>query len=365
MLQIKPKSNKKIVLTGGHGATAALATIEEIERCEKDWTLYWLGPAAAEKFLREQKVEIVKLIVGKAQRAGSILDKFSAYIKIPIGFIHAFIEVLKINPDLVLSFGGYAGLPVVCSAWLTGTPVVLHEQIVGVGLANKLSAPFVRKIAVARKESLDFFPREKSSLIGNPQLSAFFQVKKKEAPSDPPVVLITGGSSGSRLINDTIDKILEILLEKYIVIHQTGENNEGYFRERKEKLKDVWAERYEVEGYVHPNKMASYFEKSDIVVCRAGANTVSDIAAAKRPAIIIPIPWTIGDEQGGNAQKALKTGLVTILDEGHLTPRSLFEEINKVREKWKEIIKSADTKEYDLDKLAAQRLVEIMEGTLK
>ena len=111
--------------------------------------------------------------------------------------------------------------------------------------------------------------------------------------------------------------------------------------------------------------MANYFEKADIVICRAGANTTSDIAAAKRPAIIIPIPWTIGDEQGKNAQKIAKTGLATILPQSELSGAKLVARVDKVRKNFGKIVKNADTSEYELDIDAAKKLVDLVDESLQ
>ncbi len=360
------EDKKKLVLTGGHGATAALAIVEEIVSRDPSWDVYWIGDTTvAEKTLGEYGVKVRKIIAGRVKKKGDLLSKALAYLKIPVGFFHAFYVVSKISPDLILSFGGFAALPVVFSSWILGKPIIIHEQISGAGLANKLSAPFARKIAVARADSLGFFPESKTILTGNPQVSSILKIHAKDKIGNPPAIFITGGSSGSQIINEAIDNILEKLLEEFFVIHQTGERNFEHFYNRKKELHPKLAQRYEVFGYVSPNEVARFFERADIVVSRAGANTIADIVATRRPAILVPIPWSIGDEQRKNALKAVKTGLAVILEQKNLTGKSLFAEIKKTKDKWQEVVKNANTQEYYLDKNASKKIVNLLEDFFK
>ncbi len=370
-MEIKPK---RVVLTGGHAATPALGTVEEIAKRNKDWQLYWVGPTsametsktatAAEKTLNEYGVTIKKIVAGKALRRGNFITLLKAYVKIPFGFVHAFWQIFKIKPDITVSFGGFAALPVVFATWLLGKPIILQEQIVGAGLANKLSSPFAKKIAVARQESLELFPKQKTSLIGNPQISQFFQISKKTKIGNPVTIFITGGSSGAQIINATTNRLLETLLSEFVVIHQTGENNLKFFLDRKEDLPQNLKNKYIVVGYVNPKQFVQNFEQADIIVSRAGANTVSDIVASHTPAILIPLSWSIGDEQRKNAQRAQKTGLVKLIDQDDLTAEFLLESIKDIQNNWQTIVNTADTSEYDLDKFASAKLVDLIEGEL-
>jgi len=364
----------RIVLTGGHAATPALGTVEETLARQKDWKLYWIGPnsametakiaTAAEKTLHEYGVVIRKIVAGRALRRGHLFTLLKAYLKIPFGFVHAFWEVVKIRPQAVVSFGGFAALPVVFSSWLMRIPVIIHEQITGAGLANKISSPFAKKIAVARGESLKFFPKGKTQVIGNPQVAKFFNISRKPTIGKPPTLFITGGSSGSQIINEVVKKLLNRLLKDYFVIQQTGENNLEEFLDLKVGLQKTSQDRYEVFGYANPKDMADFFSKADIIISRAGANTVSDIVASLRPAILIPIPWSIGDEQTKNAQRAQETGLVTIIKQDDLTEEKLMTEITRLKANWQEIVDAANTSGYDLDKYASQKLVDLIEGVL-
>lgn len=364
----------RILLTGGHAATPALAVAEQIRMSHPDWKLFWIGPAsamegqrvatAAEKTLADSGVEVLTIMAGRFKKRGNLLDIVRAYIKIPVGFVHALFLVGSAAPDLVVSFGGFAAFPVVVAAWLFGRPVIIHEQIVGAGLANRLSAPFARKIAVARSESLAFFPKSKTSLIGNPQVAEVFNIKKKTKIGNPPTIYITGGSSGSQIINESVDNVFEKLVSKYFVIHQTGDNNIAHFQGKRRELPGKLKDRYECFGYVVPSQVGKFFERADVVVSRSGANTVADIMTVRRPAVLIPIPWSIGDEQNKNALKASQTGLVSILKQDDLTGESLLSEIGRVIENWTRMAGSRTSSDFDLDKGAAKRMLTLIEGEI-
>ncbi len=369
------EARKKIVLTGGHAATPALALVEEIQTKNLNWNLEWIGPTsamegrevstAAEKTLIGYGVKINKITAGRLKRRGKIIDRLTAYLKLPVGFIQAFFLVIKIKPTIVVSFGGFASFPVVFAAFLLNIPIILHEQIVGAGLANKLAAPFATKIAVSREESFEFFPKGKTIKTGNPQISKIFRVKPKETIGNPVTIYITGGSSGSETINNSIEEILPTLLGKYKVIHQVGENNVPHFENVISKLPSKLKNNYEYFGYVSPDKVVSYFERADIIISRAGANTVSDIVTTSRPAILIPIPWSIGNEQMRNAQKAKETGLVVVVEQDNLNGEILLRKIDELITNWKTIVENKKASDFDLDRHASKRLLEIIENTIK
>lgn len=366
---------KKIVLTGGHAATVALATVEEIKKRRLNWEIYWIGPysalegekvlTAAEQALKKEGVRIVRVVAGRAKKRGPLLLRFWAYSKIPFGFFHSFYWLLRIRPHLVLSFGGFVSLPVAFAAWLLRVPIIIQEQVVGAGLANRLTAPLATKIAIPRRETGQFFPKRKTVLIGNPQVASLFDLKKKNRIGHPPTLYVTGGSTGAVAINRVVEKILPRLLGEYRVIHQTGQRNFKHFQAVRRELEKKLAARYKIFGYKSPKEIAGVFSQADIVVSRAGGNTVADIVNARRPAILIPIPWAIRDEQNKNAAKAVKTGLALILPQDKLTPESLWEKISQVEKNWQQMVDDAQPGDFALDKEAADRLVSLVEETVK
>lgn len=215
------KKENRLILTGGHAATTAIAVVEEIKSQGKDWKLYWIGVKNAiegkkmvtleSEALPRLGVKFLPLVAGRLQRRFTIWT-IPSILKIPFGFIESLYYLLKIRPRAVLSFGGFASFPVVFNAKLLGIPVVLHEQTSAAGRSNLLSAKFASVIAISRKQSSKYFPSGKCVLTGNPVMKQVAKVKVKLKHSNPPVIFITGGSRGSQSINSAVEKILRSLL---------------------------------------------------------------------------------------------------------------------------------------------------------
>lgn len=368
----QPTTNK-LVLTGGHAATTAIAVIEEIKAQNKDWKLYWIGVKNAiegrnmrtleSEALPKLGVKFLPIVMGRLQR------RFTGWtipslLKIPVGFIQSIYYLLKIRPKVVLSFGGFASFPVVVAANMFGIPVILHEQTSVAGRANRASIKFATKITLSRKESLKYFPEEKCVVTGNPVMMAVKKVKPRRKLSDPPVIFITGGSRGSQSINEVVEKIVRPLLSKYHLIHQTGGLDYLKFADIKQKLPQALKENYEVFVRVNPLEVSDLFARSDIIVARAGANTVSEIMTIKRPAILIPLPISYLNEQMENAKIAKSYGIAKIIPQEKLTSEKLTKEIEDSIENFSKIVESTVSKPSP-DEGASKKILTLLKGYMK
>jgi len=364
----------KIVLTGGHAGTTAYATVEEILKRKRSWELFWIGPKSAvegkniatvaSQILPQYGVYHHPIIAGRLTKKWTRWSLFSLF-KIPIGFIHALILLIKIKPKIILSFGGYAAFPIVVVGWILGIPVIIHAQTVVVGLANRLSAFFARKIAIARAESREFLPKDKVVLTGNPVMASVVEVGAKAEIPKSPTIYITGGSTGAQRINIVVEEILPSLLNGFNIIHQTGELDYDHFLKVRENLSPNLRGKYELKAFFDPREVWKIYKKADILISRAGANTISEILITKRPSILIPIPWSTYDEQSKNALAAQKAGIAIVLPEDKLTPKSLLDAVYNLKDNWSRMIVKADTKLAQLDAAAAKKLADLMEGILQ
>ena len=185
---------KKIVLTGGHAGAVALAIVQEIQSQGLNWKLFWLGPKQAlegKKSLTLEARVLPKLgVTFYPMKTGRLQIRWSRWtipsaIKIPYGFLEAYIYLRKIKPNIIVSLGGYAAFPVVVIARLLGVPVVVNEQTASVGRANKFSSFFANKISLARAESKPFFPKDKTVVVGLPIQAKIYKVKVKDTLSNP------------------------------------------------------------------------------------------------------------------------------------------------------------------------------------
>ena len=359
---------KKVLLTGGHAATTAISVIEELVRRygKEGIDISWIGPrfpiegkevgGLELKIFPDMGVKTYLLNAGRLQRKFTRYTIFSL-LKLPIGFVQAIYFILKIKPNATLSFGGFAAFPVVFASWLFGIPVLIHEQTSSVGLANKLSTYFAKEILLARCESTKHFGARKTEVVGNPVMTQIQEVEIKEKLGNPPVVFVMGGSRGSERINDVIFSVIYKFLEKYRVIHITGEVDFKRF----EKINN---KNYRCFSFVSPMQIDNLYRESDIVVSRSGANTVSELMIVKRPAILIPIPWSHLNEQEENAKLAEDFGLARILRQDDLTSSRLLAEIDQTVKNWNEIISKIKSK-HSSDVSASSKVVNVLARYLK
>jgi len=375
---------KKILLTGGHAATTAISVVEEFIRenaafspssNEKKyrWDIYWVGskyaiegrkvPTLEFKTLPKFGVKHFSIAAGRLQRKFSIWT-IPSLAKIPLGFVSAAILVRKIKPDVILSFGGFAAFPVVFVGYLFGIPIIIHEQTAVCGRANKLSSYFATKIALARATSINFFQKEKCVVVGNPIMTQIREISPKEKIGAPPTLYVTGGSRGAQKINNLVEEILEPLLDEFLLIHQVGYIDYDKFEKRKSELPDNLKEKYEIYDTIDPLQLDGVYKRADIIVARAGANTVAEIIAVKRPAILIPLPFSYLNEQTKNALFAQKYKIVKILNQEGLKGITLLKEIKSLKKNWYDLVgKIARFKSPDID--ASHKLVQIVKDVLR
>ncbi|MCR4306267.1 MAG: UDP-N-acetylglucosamine--N-acetylmuramyl-(pentapeptide) pyrophosphoryl-undecaprenol N-acetylglucosamine transferase [Candidatus Daviesbacteria bacterium] len=359
----------KILITGAH-FTPAVATIEQLKKIGNP-DLVYVGrrttregdnsPSVESQILPAMGVKFIPIITGRLQRDLTIYTVFSL-LKIPIGFIQAFFIVLTEKPDIILSFGGYVAVPVVIIGWLFSIPVIIHEQTLVSGLANKISSVFADKIAVSFTEGT--FKGEKVILTGNP---IRLEILKKnisvnaahvDGRSKLPNILIMGGNQGSHVINLAVEKCLDRLLKLANVYHQTGDSKFKDY-ERLEKLGGSGKSggEYQVKKWID-KEYGEVLQKADLVVSRAGINTVTELALAGKPVLLIPIP---NKEQNKNAKYFEGLGLARILPQSKLSGEALPENIGTMLKSLNHLREKAKKAEAVVIPDAAKRLaLEIM-----
>lgn len=335
-----------IVLTGGHAGTTALAVIEKLQK-KGVGSIYWIGSKTAfegksvktleSEVLPKKGIAVIEITTGRIQRKFTRFSLLSI-IKIPIGFMQAFWHLVRIRPRVILSFGGYASFPVVLIGKMLGAKIIIHDQTAAAGRANRMTSFLADKILLSRRGSLEFFPSNKSKITGNPVMEGILKVKFKRRPSSLKTIYITGGSRGSQAINRVAYKILPELLKNHKVIHQTGSIDFNKFEKFRNNPNYLFFDR------IDPGRLTDIYNESDIVVARAGANTVSEIMAIKRPAIFVPLPISYLDEQTKNAQVAQEFGIARIIPQKTLTPKKLIGEIEKAFTDYEKITSQAVNK---------------------
>jgi UDP-N-acetylglucosamine--N-acetylmuramyl-(pentapeptide) pyrophosphoryl-undecaprenol N-acetylglucosamine transferase len=360
-----------ILVTGGH-LTPAVATIDALQSTHPDWKIVFVGRttsiegsgvASEEKRIIEAKgISFVPINAGRMKRDGGWLG-LVALLKVPIGFSQALGILARTKPQVVVSFGGYVALPIVYAAWILRIPVVTHEQTTSPGLANRAIARLATKICVSFAQTQGALPGSivtglplRASIFTPPNIAPFSIDKKL------PVLFITGGSTGSVSVNRVLYKILPRLLDRFTVIHQVGSLTIDQARSVKEELEAHHRARYVPVPYVDESAYSWVVHNAHIVLGRAGANTVMELAALAKVAIFIPLPWAASNEQYTNAQVLERAGTAVIVPQDSCTPETVLAAIDDVDARMRDMKKAAVTFSKTIPTDAAQKLVVVIES---
>lgn len=321
--------SKKIVLTGTH-ITPALALIEKLKK--NSYQVHYLGKEASfdKKLITQENVTFTAIKTPKLNRH----QIFRSILKTP-QFVTSFSKALKtlreVKPDIVLSFGGFVALPVCLASRVLKIKLIIHEQTLKAGLTNKLTAPLANKVAISWPQSQRYFKKSKTILTGNPVRSQLLKIKPKHKQKVKNIY-ITGGSQGSRVINQTTLKILNTLLENYTVVHQFGlaQTQDSWHQALnfKKKLPKNLQKKYILKHWFTAKELNNILSQTDLMISRSGINTITEALLLKTKAVLIPLPFTQKNEQLNNAKFLKSHGLATILDQNNLEPKTLLKAID-------------------------------------
>lgn len=363
----------KVVLIGGHLAPA-LAVMDAFA---EDVTCYFIGRkygfegdkaiTLEYQTITSRNIPFFALTTGRLQRHFSI-HTIPSLFKFPYGIYQAITYLSKIKPDVVVGFGGYLSVSVALAARLLNIPIIIHEQTLGLGLANKIIAPFAAKVCVSWEATQKILNSNSVILTGNPIRD---EIVHPVVPSivsdltfDKPMIYITGGSSGSHAINQLIEGCLIELLQKYYVIHQTGDSKQfnDYDRllAKKNSLAKELQDRYILKKFIDPKEVGFWFQKSAVIISRSGVNTVTELLYLKKPALLIPLPYAQAQEQLKNAQMLVDFGLGEIVTQGQITSPALYDKIEAMITHQNMYTIKKDEKAYDRIKDAAKNIVTVI-----
>lgn len=344
----------KIAFTGGgtgghfypHIAVAEAVTAIARENRLLEPKLYYLAPEPYdEQALFAANIAFVRVPAGKVRRYFS-LKNVGDLFKTFVGVVRALGVLFSIYPDVIFSKGSYASVPVVLAARILRIPVVAHESDSKPGRAALLAAKSAKRIAVTFESSVAFFPKkvqDKIALTGIPVREEFTRPlppgAREELDFDPslPVLLILGGSSGSVRINEIVLGALPELVGTTNIIHQTGKDNFAEVSARAKVIlggagKGELASRYRPFPFLTRESLLRAAGAASVVVSRAGATAITEIALWKKPALLIPIPESISHDQRTNAYAYARTGAASVLEEGNMTPNILVSEVRRLND---------------------------------
>lgn len=321
--------HKPIVFTGGGTAGhvfPGLAVAEVLRERGRD-NIVWIGSTGGmeRRLVEEHGLPFHGIPAGKLRRYLSLWNLVDL-AKVAAGFIAAFILLRRLKPAVLFSKGGYVTVPVVAAARLLGIPTATHESDSDPGLATRINARFAGRVLLSYDTTADYFPpavRPRCVTVGNPvrrdiaRGDAAAGRRRAGVDSERPLLFVVGGSLGSAQINGLVDAVLAELLARCAVVHQRGEHP---------------APRADGAGYhsaafigsEYPDLLAA----ADLVVCRAGAGTLWELAVAGTPAVLIPLPRSSSrGDQERNARIFAERGAAVVLEGEQATAKRLLGEI--------------------------------------
>ena len=321
---------KKIVLTGGGTAghvTPNLALLPSLQ--ERGYEIHYIGSynGIEKKLIEGAGIPYDGISSGKLRRYFDIKN-FSDPFRVIKGYAEARALLKKYRPDVVFSKGGFVSVPVVLAAKHFKIPTIIHESDMTPGLANKICIPSAAKVCCNFPETLKSLPAEKSILTGSPIREELLHGNKEAARklcgfhSDKPVLMIIGGSLGSAVINQSVREALPKLLDDFQIVHICG----------KDKIDNMLLH---TEGYVQfeyvKAELKDLFALADVVISRAGANSICELLALRKPNLLIPLPAASSrGDQILNARSFEAQGYSMVMNDDDLSPALLTEKITEL-----------------------------------
>jgi UDP-N-acetylglucosamine--N-acetylmuramyl-(pentapeptide) pyrophosphoryl-undecaprenol N-acetylglucosamine transferase len=319
--------------TGGH-TFPALATLDALARLA-ELDILWIGSRGGTERLvaRERGLRFRWIPTGKLRRELTPRTLVDLAL-IPLGVAGAYYTMRTFRPDIVFATGGYVSVPVVIGAWLACLPIVIHEQTAVAGLATRIAAPFADVVAISWESTRAHLRARTIVHTGLPIRRDLLGGDADRArrhlglTDDLPIVYITGGALGAHAINETVRQSLPQLLAMTQLVHQCGPASVNgdlpRLQQARAQLPEYLQRRYVVRERFN-DELADIYAAAHLVIGRAGASTVAEIAALGKPALFIPLPGARGDEQTANARLLADRGAAIIVPQEEFTPCHLVE----------------------------------------
>ena len=355
-------SKYKIIMTGGGTAghvTPNLALVPSLKK--EGFDIKYIGSrnGIEKEIIQKNEIPYFEISSGKIRRYFDFKN-FSDPFKVLKGVFEAARILTKEKPDLVFSKGGFVSVPVVIAASIKKIPVVAHESDITPGLANKLASPFCDKLCVTFRESLKYIKGNKGVLTGSPIREEILNGSKVKGQKlcgfygDKEVLFIMGGSLGSKVINEVIRENLEELLKSFDIIHICGKENID-----EELIQYKNYKQFEFVGEELPDFMAL----ADYIVSRAGANSIFEFLALKKPTLLIPLSRKASrGDQILNAESFKKDGYALVLEEEDITSESFLRKMDELKLNKNELINKMKNKK---DKIGNESVISTIMSVIK
>jgi UDP-N-acetylglucosamine--N-acetylmuramyl-(pentapeptide) pyrophosphoryl-undecaprenol N-acetylglucosamine transferase len=343
--------------TGGH-IYPALTIAKAIQSLNPDLNVEFVGtPDGLEaKIIPKHGYTISFISVGKLNYKGGFLKKIKTICQLPWAFVKSLALVIEKKPILVLGVGGYASGPFVLASSVLGIPTALWEPNAHPGMTNRILSRFVRKTFLVFDESRKKMKAKRIEVLGLPvreEIEKLNQIEIEKKEGDQSFkILIFGGSQGARAINNCVSTMMKNHSFSNIdIVHQTGPLD---FKGIEESYKGM--------AHIKPMEylydIESYYVWADLIICRAGAGTLAELAAAKKPSILIPLPTAADDHQKKNALSLVDKNAARMIEQKDLTPEVLFNLIEDLRKQPGALKKMSENVQHFYQPQSARKIAE-------
>lgn len=335
--------------TGGH-LTPALAVIDAIKREHPSADILFVGSTTGieAEIVPNRGIAYKSIATGKLRRSSkgligmltmaNLRDMFA----VPKGLFDAYRILRAYKPDALLSTGGYVAVPASIAAWLLRIPVIIHEQTTTIGLANRLCCAIAHTVALSSELARTDLPKRAQTgavITGNPIRQETLTGSCERAsgrfgfPSDMPVLLVTGGAQGARVINQAVGDVIEELTRSHFVIHQCGKQGIEALTSLRDTKPDATKQRWFLSAFLDADAMADAWAAAQVVIARAGAGTVNEGLILGKPMIFVPLEPSSRDEQLRNAERSVALGAAVIVRQASCNGQSLRDALHAIIDK--------------------------------
>jgi UDP-N-acetylglucosamine--N-acetylmuramyl-(pentapeptide) pyrophosphoryl-undecaprenol N-acetylglucosamine transferase len=347
--------------TGGH-IFPALAIAGELARRHPGMEIRFAGSRyGMERRIVPGRGFRLHLLHVKGLRGKGLLDTLLSLALLPLALAEALALLLSFRPRAVVGVGGYASFPVALAGRLLGRPLLVQEQNLAPGFANRLLGRLASVVAVSFADSRAAFAPGKAVLTGNPVRSAFAEIGRPD-PATPPGLLVFGGSRGARAINQVMCEALPALASSGVpmrIRHQTGVEDESWVREA---YRHAGVEA-EISAFIE--EMPAAMAWCSLALCRSGASTVAELAAAGRPAVFVPFAQATGGHQAQNAHAVSGAGAGLVIGQDELDPAALAATLADLLGDRERLQRMADAARRLARPDAAERIAELVTGLIE
>jgi len=340
----------RIILTGGGTGghifpLVAIARKLSIEAKKQGVVadVLFVGPAREAKiFEQEKNIATRRIITGKLRRYFSLYTLIDMP-KILIGLLQSYFVLLFYMPDVIFSKGGYAAFPVLVIGWLFRVPIIMHESDSVAGLTNRMLARFASHIVISFPANHPEFSKDKIVQLGNPVRDlrggvSAFSSREFHITTQKPILLIIGGSQGARQINQLVLSQKKELSSRYEIIHQTGAKHYKQVSQEIKSLPRPQQISWHPTPFLNEESLKNAYAAADLIISRAGASSIFEIALVGKPSILIPLPTSAAGHQEKNGILYEGRGACIAADPRNIDGHILVKEIDDIIRSKKKII---------------------------